>query len=229
MLHLRSIKVLVQNSTSLKDLRLSYVQISSLVPEILANLSGLTTLHLSGCGLYGEFAVEIYNLPKLQDLMVSYNQDLMVKLPEFYSSDPLKFLSLQGTSFSRKLLISIGNLNSMNELWLGSCNFSGRISPSIGNLTQLTTLDLSNNSFMGQISSLLLNLISLNYLDFSYCQLSGSIPSSFGNLTQLIVLDLSNNFLRISNPSSLSWLSKLSKLTVLVFKGINLTMEIPSS
>ncbi|KAK7842000.1 receptor-like protein 7, partial [Quercus suber] len=42
-------------------------------------------------------------------------------------------------------------------------------------------------------------------------------------------LDLSNNFLRISNPSSLSWLSKLSKLTVLVFKGINLTMEIPST
>ena len=229
MLHLRSIKVLVQNSTSLKDLRLSYVQISSLVPEILANLSGLTTLHLSGCGLYGEFAVEIYNLPKLQDLMVSYNQDLIGKLPEFYSSNPLKFLSLQGISFSRKLLISIGNLNSMNELWLGSCNFSGCISPSIGNLTQLTTLDLSNNSFMGQISSLLLNLISLNYLDFSYCQLSGSIPSSFGNLTQLTVLELSNNFLRISYPSSLSWLSKLSKLTVLVFKGINLTMEIPSS
>ncbi|KAM4108277.1 hypothetical protein ACB094_03G033400 [Castanea mollissima] len=228
MLHLRSIKVLVQNSTSLKDLRLSYVQISSLMPEILANLSGLTTLHLSGFGLFGELPVEIFNLPKLQDLRVSYNQDLIGKLPKFYSSNPLKFLSLQGTSFSTKLPASIGNLNSLNELWLGSCNFLGRISPSIGNLTQLTTLDLSNNSFMGQIPSSLLNLISLNYLDFSYCQLSGSIPSSFGNLRQLTVL-LSNYFLKISNPSSLSWLSKLSKLTVLAFKGINLTMEIPSS
>ncbi|KAL0006003.1 hypothetical protein SO802_013564 [Lithocarpus litseifolius] len=229
MLHLRSLKGLVQNLTSLEDLSLRYVQIPSPVPEILANLSSLRTLHLTGCGMYGEFPVGIFKLLKLQDLRVGYNQVLMGNLPEFYSSSPLKILSLWGTSFSGKLPDSIGNLNSLNVLLIGNCDFSGHIPSSLGNLTRLTYLDLSNNSFVGQIPSSLSNLISLSYLNFSLCQFSGSIPASFGNLTQLTYLILYQSFIRSSNPSSLSWLGKLSKLTLLNLQGINLTMEIPSS
>ena len=176
MLNLRSLKSLVQNLTSLKDLRVSGVQISSPVPDTLSNVSGLTTLHLIGCGLHGEFPLRIFKLPKLQDLRVSDNQDLMGYLPEFYSSSPLKNLSLGRTSFSGKLPASIGNLNSLNELLIESCNFSGHIPPSIGNLTQLTTLVLVANYFTGQIPSSFSNLISLKYVNIGYCQLSGSIP-----------------------------------------------------
>uniref|UniRef100_A0A2N9HAT7 Leucine-rich repeat-containing N-terminal plant-type domain-containing protein n=1 Tax=Fagus sylvatica TaxID=28930 RepID=A0A2N9HAT7_FAGSY len=229
MLHLGNLKGLVQNLTSLQDLYLNYVQISSPVPEILSNLSCLTTLHFIGCELHGEFPVGIFKLPKLEDLSMGGNQELMGYFPEFHSSSPLKILQLWGTSFSGKLPASIGYLDSLNELWIGSCTFSGRIPPSMGNLTQLTTLELSNNSFMGQIPPSLSNLMSLNYFYLSYCQLSGSIPSSFGNLTQLLVLDLSNTFIRSSNPSSMSWLGKLSKLTLLSIHGYNLTMEIPPS
>nr|XP_023919112.1 receptor-like protein 12 [Quercus suber] len=213
-LHLRSLQGLVQNLPSLEDLRLSLVQISSPVPEILGNLSCLRTLDLSDCGLHGEFPPEIFKLPNLRDLWVNDNPDLMGYLPEFYSSNPLKILSLGGTSFSGKLPDSIGNLDSLNELRIGDCNFSGHIPSSLGNLTRLTLLLLSNNSFVGPIPSSLSNLISLNYLGFSHCQLSGSISPSF---------------VRSSNPSSLSWLGKLSKLYVLDLEGINLTMEIPSS
>ena len=229
MLNLGSLKSLVRNLTSLKDLRLSGVQISSPVPDILSNVSGLTTLHLIGCGLHGEFPLGIFKLPKLQDLRVSDNQDLRGYLPEFYSSSPLKNLSLGRTSFSGKLPASIGYLNSLNELLIESCNFSGHIPPSIGNLTQLTTLVLVANYFTGQIPSSFSNLISLKYVNIGYCQLSGSIPASFGNLTQLTSLILSENYIRIANPSSLSWLGKLSTLTCLAIGGINLTMEIPSS
>ena len=229
MLNLRSLKILVQNLTSLKDLRLSGVQISSPVPNILSNVSGLTTLHLIGCGLHVEFPLRIFKLPKLQDLRVSDNQDLMGYLPKFYSSSPLKTLSLGGTIFSGKLLASIGNLNSLNELLIEVIDFSGHISPSIGNLTQLTTLVLVANYFTGQIPSSFSNLISLKYVNIGYCQLSGSIPASFGNLSQLTLLILSENYIRIANLSSLSWLGKLSTLTCLGIGGINLTMEIPSS
>ena len=229
MLNLRSLKSLVQNLTCLKDLRLSGVQISSPVPDILSNVSGLTTLHLIGCGLHGEFPLGIFKLPKLQDLRVSDNQDLMGYLPEFYSSSPLKNLSLGGTSFSGKLPASIGNLNSLNELLIESCNFSGHIPPSIGNLTQLTTLDLVNNSFVGQIPSSFSNLISLNYLFLDYCRFSGSIPSFFGNLTQLTIISLADTFDKSLNPSPLSWVGKLNKLIKLRFRAINLTTEIPSS
>uniref|UniRef100_A0A7N2L5X8 Leucine-rich repeat-containing N-terminal plant-type domain-containing protein n=1 Tax=Quercus lobata TaxID=97700 RepID=A0A7N2L5X8_QUELO len=171
-LHLRSLQGLVQNLTGLKDLGLRYVQISSPVPEILGNLSCLRTLYLTGCGLHGKFPPGIFKLPNLQDLRVVYNPDLMGYLPEFYSSSPLKILSLWGTSFSGKLPDSIGNLNSLRVR---------------------------------------------------------SIPPSFGNLTQLTILDLYYSFIRSSNPSSLSCLGKLSKLTSLILQGINLTMEIPSS
>ena len=190
----------------------------------------MTILRLSGCGLHGEFPVGIFKLPKLWELKVVFNPDLTGYLPQFDSSSPLEILWLFGTSFSGNLPASIGNLDSLNELCIGSCNFSGHIPPSLGNLTQLTTLYLSNNSFMGQIPFSLSNLISLSYLDLSFCQLSGSIPSSFGNLTQLTYLALSRNyFIRNSNHSSLSWLGKLSKLTHLALQGVNLTMEIPSS
>ncbi|XP_050277742.1 receptor-like protein 43 [Quercus robur] len=166
-LHLRSLKDLVQNLTGLKDLRLRYVQISSPVPEILSNLSGLTTLYLVGNGFYGEFPVGIFKLPKLQDHRVTFNEDLTGSLPEFCFSSPLKILWLWDTAFSGKLPASIGNLDSLKELYIGVGNFWGSTPPSIGNLTRLTTL------------------------------LSGSIPDSFGNLTQLTHLGLSQNFIRI--------------------------------
>ncbi|XP_075657232.1 receptor-like protein 7 isoform X1 [Castanea sativa] len=250
MLDLRSLKGLVQNLTSLEDLSLGYVQIPSPVPEILANLSSLRTLDLTGCGMYGEFPVGIFKLPKLQVLWVDSNQFLMGNLPEFYSSSPLKSLSLRGTNFSGKLPDSIGNLNSLNELWMGDCNFSGHIPSSLGNLTQLNLLDLSYNSFVGQIPSSLSNLISLNYLNFGSCQLSGSISPSLSNLSQLTSLVLSNNSFVGKIPSSLSnlislkyldfsycqlsgsippSLSNLSQLTSLVLDSNSFVGQIPSS
>ena len=113
MLHLRSLKGLVQNLTNLRDLRLSYVQISSPVPEILSNLTSLTILRLSGCGLHGEFPVGIFKLPKLWELKVVFNPDLTGYLPQFDSSSPLEILWLFGTSFSGNLPASIGNLDSL--------------------------------------------------------------------------------------------------------------------
>ena len=204
-LHLRSLQGLVQNLTSLEDLSLRYVQISSPVPEILGNLSCLRTLDLTDCGLHGEFPPGIFKLPNLQVLWVLNNPDLMGYLPEFYSSSPLKIL------------------------FLGVTSFSGKIPDSIGNLTRLTHLLLFNNFFVGQIPSSLSSLISLNYLNIGFCELVGSIPPSSSNLTQPTFLNPNHSFIRSSNPSSLSWLGKLSKLSCLILEGINLTMEIPSS
>ncbi|KAM4119110.1 hypothetical protein ACJW30_03G035000 [Castanea mollissima] len=233
MLHLRSLKGLVQNLTSLEDLSLRYVQIPSPVPEILANLSSLRTLHLTDCGMYGEFPVGIFKLPKLQDLRVDYNPVLMGNLPEFYSSSPLKSLSLRVTSFSGKLPDSIGNLNSLNELWMGDCNFSGHIPSSLGNLTQLNRLDLSYYSFVGQIpssnpSSLswLGKLSKLTYLNLYGINLTMEIPSSFANLTQLIDLDMGSTQLMGRIPS---WLANLTQLTNLQLPFNKLQGSIPIS
>uniref|UniRef100_A0A2N9HBJ0 Leucine-rich repeat-containing N-terminal plant-type domain-containing protein n=1 Tax=Fagus sylvatica TaxID=28930 RepID=A0A2N9HBJ0_FAGSY len=154
----------------------NYVQISSPVPEILSNLSCLTILRLSGCGLHGEFPVGIFKLPKLRELKVGYNQDLTGYLPQFDSSSPLEILWLLGTSFFGKLPASIGNLDSLNELWIGSCNFSGHIPPSLGNLTTLESLDLSQNKLSGWIPWQLTQLTFLESFNVSHNQLTGPIP-----------------------------------------------------
>ncbi|XP_065636617.1 receptor-like protein 7 [Quercus suber] len=213
-LHLGSLQGLVQNLTSLEDLSLRYVQISSPVPEILGNLSCLRTLYLTGCGLHGEFPPGIFKLPNLQDLRVVYNPDLMGYLPEFYSSSPLKILAIWGTSFSGKLPDSIGNLNSLNKLWIGNSSFSGHIPSSLGNLTRLTLLELSFNSFVGQIPSSFANLTQLGHLGMVSTQLMGRIPSWLANLTQLTTLELAFNKLQGSIPISIFELKKLENLNL---------------
>jgi Leucine-rich repeat (LRR) protein len=84
----------VQNFTSLEELLLSYVNISSVVPESLANLSSLKTLHLGFCGLLGEFPTRLFQLPNLRDLSIGNNWNLSGQLPEFHSNTSLEVLEL---------------------------------------------------------------------------------------------------------------------------------------
>jgi hypothetical protein len=65
-----SLRSLVGNLTHLRKLDLSLGDISSTVPNILANLSLLTFLSLGGCGLHGEFPIGIFKLSNLQFLSV---------------------------------------------------------------------------------------------------------------------------------------------------------------
>nr|XP_023896564.1 receptor-like protein 9DC3 [Quercus suber] len=244
------LKGLCENLTSLKHLYLDEVDISSPVPHTMANLSSLMSLGLSGCGLYGEFPIEIFKLRNLQFLSVHDNQDLRGYLPEFHSSSPLQILRLADTGFFGKLPDSIGNLPSLYELDINTCNFSGLIPTSIGNLTTLINLDLSINNFFGQIPFSLANLTQLSQLDLSYNSFSpqtlswlgkqtkltrlvlintssyGDIPSSLKNLTQLTILKLSLNQLTGQIPS---WLVNHTQLTVLNLGFNELHGSIPQS
>ena len=86
-------------------------------------LSSLTSLQFRECGLNGEFPINIFAITSLQFRSVRNNPDMTGYLPEFRKTNPLRFLSLVGTSFSAKLLASIGKLGSLTELDISSCNF----------------------------------------------------------------------------------------------------------
>ncbi|KAG6658637.1 receptor-like protein 7 [Carya illinoinensis] len=191
-----SLTRLVQNLTRLEEILLSYVNISSRVPKSLANLSSLRTLELEGCGLYGEFPIQIFQLPELQNLDIRSNENLTGQLPEFHSSTVLQTLQLSQTSFSAKLPTSIGNLNSLEGLCIDYCNFSGSIPNSIWNLTQLTNLHLSGNSF-DDLSCLTKansndTLPHLQYLHLSSLNLT-KFPNFLRNQNKLETLILSQN------------------------------------
>ncbi|KAM5574518.1 hypothetical protein ABKV19_013790 [Rosa sericea] len=209
---------LVQNLTNLQHLRLRFINISSPIPDSMANLSFLTTLDLYQCHLFGDFPVRIFHLQNLQNLYLRDNLDLIGYLPEFNKSSRLITLDLHGTRFSGNLAFSIKKLGSLKQLDVGACNFSAGLVPSsLGNLRELIYLDISANHFggpvpdsfanltklfvfristsllTGPIPSWLGNFSELEYLDFGYNRLSGSIPTSFSNLTNLQILYLQSN------------------------------------
>ncbi|XVF41451.1 hypothetical protein PTKIN_Ptkin01aG0281100 [Pterospermum kingtungense] len=231
------LKSLIQNLTNLQDLDLSYVDVASPIPSVLANFSSLTT-----------FILRIVDC----------------KLPKFNFTSQLKVLSLFNTSFYGELPASIGDLDSLESLGIGRCNFGGLVPSTLGNLPRLEFLDLRNNFFRGSVPSTLGNLtklqqmnlqinyftglvpamfgklttlkrlnlrnnsfggrdlpasignlISLEYLDVSSCNFTGLVPAMLGNLTKLQVLHLESNHFTGSIPSELTNLTQLTYLNIL--------------
>lgn len=225
------LRSLAQNLTSLEVLLLGVVNMSSEVPDTLANLSSLTWLNMDMCDLHGVFPFAIFNLPKLQHLGLADNKAITGRLHDFNSSSPLQELRLLGTSFYGELPASIGNLRSLQILNLESdtCNLTGSLPASIGNLPSLSYLGISGCQFSGSLPSSIGNLPSLRYLHAQSCNFSGSIPASFSNLSNLQYMDVGVNPFTAQTISSLSWVWKNKKLTTLGLEMINLYGEIPPS
>ncbi|KAF3973895.1 hypothetical protein CMV_002714 [Castanea mollissima] len=243
------LEALVQNMAYLRELHLGEVNISSSLPQSLANFSSLTSLSLSGCNLQGKFPSDIFMLPKIQAIDLSFNPKLVGFLPKFQSRSTLKELRLPNTNFSGELPNSmdnlgslnvldlsgtnlfgelpnsISNLKSLNYLGLDSSNFSGAIPPSIGNLSQLTHLSLSYNNFHGQLPSTLGNLAKLTSLELNNILHSQEVPYFLGNLTQLEFLSLSHNNFDCGFPI---WLTNNTKLRSIDFWENQLKGPIPS-
>ncbi|XP_043816700.1 receptor-like protein 9DC3 [Manihot esculenta] len=186
---------LVRNLTKIRELHLSYVNMSMVEPSSLMNISSyLSSLELPYCELKGKFPDNIIQRSNLQLLYLSGNGDLNGSLPRHNWNNSLRSLSLSFTQFPIYLDYDfISNLKSLETLGLSSCNFRVSNLELLGKLTRLIALDISSNNFSGQISSSIGSLKRLFYLDLSYNNFSGEIPSSFKNLKQLQILKLQNN------------------------------------
>ncbi|KAF8011997.1 hypothetical protein BT93_I0195 [Corymbia citriodora subsp. variegata] len=221
-----SLENLLRSLTKLEGLDLSDVSMSSPLPDAIADSSNLTSLVLVDCSLRGELPVATFDLPRLETLDVSWNENLSVRMPEFRRGTLLKSLSLSLTRCSGQLPSSLGNLSSLIELHIASCELSGVIPSSMGKLARLHTLHLSGNQLTGEIPpSLGKLLVGLTELDLSSNQLSGEIPPSLGKLVKLTYLDLSFNQLSREISSSLM---NLTEVNFLYLSHNRLTGQIPS-
>ncbi|XP_058736312.1 receptor-like protein 7 [Vicia villosa] len=214
---------IIQNSTKLEILRLSYVTISSPLPNTITNLSSLQELHLFNSELYGEFPVGVFHLPNLKILDLRLNPNLIGRLPEFQSSSLTK-LGLAYTGFYGTLPESIGKLSSLNILIIYGCQFSGYIPSSFGNLTQLIEIDLQFNKLKGDPSASLSNLTKLENLYVGHNEFTFETISWIGKLSSLIVLEISS--LNIGSDIPLSF-ANLTQLEILIAENSNITGEIP--
>ncbi|KAF8410845.1 hypothetical protein HHK36_003382 [Tetracentron sinense] len=193
----------------LSELRLNENNLSSVVPDFLANFSSLTSLELGSCQLHGELPKKIMLLPTLQRLNLRDNSLLTGSLPEFRENSALKVLLLAFTTFFGELPDSIGNLKFLTELDLSSCNFYGPIPSSLANLTQLVLLDLSSNRFDNWMP-LLPPSKRITTETLSTAQISSTYHDQL--LPNLRYLYLLNNSLSATVHSSLFVLPSLKRL-----------------
>jgi Leucine-rich repeat (LRR) protein len=95
------------------------------------------------------------------------------------------------------------NYDLANEFPLDDLGLSGNIPSEIGNLESMEFLWLEDNQLTGPIPSEIGNLEHLKYLILHYNQLSGSIPAEMGDLASLEILKLNNNQLTGFIPDSI--------------------------
>nr|AAV33692.1 Hcr9-OR3A [Solanum pimpinellifolium] len=215
-------ELLLKNLTRLRELHLSYVNISSAIP--LNFSSHLTNLRLRNTQLYGMLPESVFHLSNLESLYLLGNPQLTVRFPttKWNSSRSLMKLYLYRVNATGGIPESFGHLTSLRALTIYSCNLSGSIPKPLWNLTNIEVLNLRDNHLEGTISDLFrlgkLRSLSLAFnrswtqleaLDFSFNSITGSIPSNVSGLQNLNSLSLSSNQLNGTIPS---WIFSLPSL-----------------
>ncbi|WOH11817.1 hypothetical protein DCAR_0831310 [Daucus carota subsp. sativus] len=186
-------KLLLQNLTLLRVLNLQEVNISTILPFNIS--TSLRVLNLRNTDLHGVVPQEVFNLPKLEVLDLSSNNDLTTTLPKakWGSSATLQHLYLRDMNIYGGIPDSVGFLELLATLDIAVCNLSGLIPRSVKYLGQLTHLDLSFNNLNGPIPTDLANLTNLRLLTLSDNNFSGPFPSLVAHTRKLTELDLSIN------------------------------------
>ncbi|KAL0742917.1 hypothetical protein Bca4012_084430 [Brassica carinata] len=191
-------------------LDLSYVNISSEIPQMISNLTSLRSIRLQDCHLFGRLPRSVLLSPTIQSIDLSINPYLESSLPEFNGNNSLLYLDLSETSLSGNIPHSIINLKHLKVLKFYGCKFTGKTPSSIGNLSHLITLDLGSNYFDGEIPSSFQNLNRITHLMLGDNKLSGKNPTALFNLTKLSFLSLASNQFTGTLPPNLTSVSNLN-------------------
>ena len=173
--------------------------------------------------------VDLYNQTDGANWTINTNWNSAEPIGEWYGVTVLggyvTQLNLAKNNLTGTIPASLGNLTSLDFLWLWDNELSGPI-PDLSGSPNLGSLDLARNRLTGTMPTWLGDLTSLYHLDLSYNDLSGPIPTElFKGLTALQALYLRSN--RWS-PGPIPDLSESPNLGTLVLSQGNLTGEIPT-
>ncbi|KAJ6376202.1 hypothetical protein OIU77_001048 [Salix suchowensis] len=227
---------LVQNLTQLRELRLSWVNMSLVAPDSLMNLSSsLSSLKLYSCGLQGKLPSSMGKLKHLRYLDLGYN-NFTGSIPyDFEQLTELVSLHLSGNAYLSAEPVSlykiVQNLTKLRELALDSVDMSLVAPDSLTNLSSsLSDLSLFNCGLQGKLPSSMGKLKHLRYLDLGYNNFTGSIPYDFEQLTELVSLHLSGNAYLSAEPVSLyKIVQNLTKLRELALDSVDMSLVAPDS
>uniref|UniRef100_A0A2C9V4P4 Uncharacterized protein n=2 Tax=Manihot esculenta TaxID=3983 RepID=A0A2C9V4P4_MANES len=224
---------LVQNLTQLRELDLSFVNMSEVAPSSLMNLSSsLTSLKLHSCEMQGKIP-DISRLSKLVSLDLSWNYGGLTIEPMVFDKlvrnlTKIRDLAFGDVNMSMVEPSSLTNISShLSSLRLGICELKGKFPDNIIQRTNLQLLDLfGNEDLNGSLPRHNWNN-SLRSLSLSFTQFPIYLDYDFiSNLKSLETLELSSCNFRVSN---LKLLGKLTRLILLDINSNNFNGQIPSS
>jgi len=207
-------------------------------------LPNLKTLDLSGCLNLNNSALSTLfhsNLTQLEILDLSYSSfNSLLQHNWFWGITTIKELILSYCGWSGPIPGALGNMSSLEVLYLDGNSLSGIVPTTLKNLCNLQLLYLEENNINGDILGRLPqcswsklrelhlrsatltgelpvwigNLTSLTYLDISQNMVVGSVPFGIANMRSLSFLDLSQNMLIGEVPNGIGSLSNLSYLSL---------------
>ncbi|KAK6134392.1 hypothetical protein DH2020_031858 [Rehmannia glutinosa] len=136
----------------------------------------------------------------------------------------LTILDVNGNSFSGNIPITLGNLQQLQVLRLGSNQFTNNLSipeqdflASLTYCKNLSFIRISINPITGllpkSLGSANMSASLQNFIAFS-CRFSGMIPDEIGNLNNLVWLTLGDNELTGEIPTTLGRLKNLQRLSI---------------
>ena len=171
------------------------------------SLPNLTYLNLQGCGVTGTLPNDLYELTRLEHLLLGSNDAMSGTVStEVGRLSHLNFLDLSSTEISGTLPTEIGLLTHLLELSLWRTHLSGTIPDEIFSetMTYLNAIILSHCHFTGTISSHVSSLPGLGYLLLgNNAGLRGSLPTEMAQLSTLKRLDIQGTGLVGSIPEAL--------------------------
>ncbi|KAI3944558.1 hypothetical protein MKW92_022438 [Papaver armeniacum] len=196
------------NLSRLSSLKMSgnYI-ISSEIPEEIVNITSLSILDLSDCGLHGS----VPSLPQLTELHVNGNRKLRPDLTKMFQHQwpKLQTLDISNTNVRGSIPSSVSNAPLLVSLSASFCSIEGSLPSSIYNLSRLQSLHLSDNSITGYIPNSICEILSLQELDLGYNNITGTIPSCLTNLHNLTVFSVSGNSIG-GNVSLINFINELN-------------------
>ncbi|CAN1300624.1 Receptor-like protein 6 [Linum perenne] len=220
---------LVKNLTQLKVLRLDGVDLSRTINNKSCQFPHLIDLQLRSCKLYEIFPNNIFLIPNLQVLDVSYNHEIIGTLPHFppINNISLRYINVEETLFFGQIPDSLGSLVMLQELHLSYCQFHGRFPNRVFLNPNLRIVEVRNNSLItGTLPEFPIGNNLLQVIDLSDTKFSGKLPDSIHNLASLEELHLDNCIFHGVIPSSINTLTELRSLSL---SGNNFSGQIPPS